>query len=76
MHSPEWLTIMPPPPTGKVTFSKSTVIPDLPTGPALERPLTFRFVVGVLRRKGECRRKRVKDLWRKIWDLMRKDHSD
>lgn len=76
MHPREWLTIMPPPPTRRVTFIKSTVIPDSPTGPGLGRPLAFRFVVGVLKWNGESKRKKVNDLWRKIRHLVRKDHSD
>jgi len=76
MHPSERVTIMPPAPTCRVTFGESTVIPDSPTGPGLRRPLTFRSVVGALKRTpGESKREKVKDLWRKIRGRVRKDHS-
>jgi len=76
MHPGERVIIMPPPPTRRVTFGEIAVIPDSATGPGLRRPLTFRSVVGALKRNpGESKREKVKDLWRKIRDRVRKDHS-
>ena len=76
MHPGEQVIIMPPPPTRRVTFGESTVISDSQTGPGARRPLTFRSVVSALKRNpGETRREKVKDLWRKIRDRVRKDQS-
>ncbi|KAG0633750.1 hypothetical protein HOY80DRAFT_1103163 [Tuber brumale] len=61
-------------PVRTVTFGGTTLIQDSPPGPPMKRSLTFMSMVRSLRRNpGESKREKVKDLWRRVRNRLRRE---
>ncbi|RPA90108.1 hypothetical protein L873DRAFT_503238 [Choiromyces venosus 120613-1] len=76
MRPGEPATFTPSPLVRRATIGGEVVLPNPLTSSGFRRPLTFKSVVSALRiSPGETRLQKVKDLWRRARDRLKKDSS-
>ncbi|RPA90106.1 hypothetical protein L873DRAFT_1795691 [Choiromyces venosus 120613-1] len=76
IHPEEPAAFTSTPPVRRATFGDTTVLAHPSTSSGFRRPLAFRSVVGALRRSlGETRLEKVKELWRRARDHLKKKDS-